>query len=57
MGYAGYYYHFIEDFSKIPSPLFVLLTKDAKFNWSDACNIALIELKKLVSQASILHGP
>ena len=57
IGYAGYYRHFIEYFSKIASPLFLLLTKDAEFNWSDACNTALTKHKKLVSQAPILHGP
>ena len=49
IGYASYYCHFIEYFSKIASPLFLLLSKDAEFNWSDACDIALTELKKLVS--------
>ena len=45
IGYAGYYHRFIEDFSKIASPLFLSLTKDTEFNWSNACNIALTELK------------
>ena len=57
IGYAGYYRPFIKYFSKIASPLFLLLSKDAEFNWSNACNIALTELKKLVSQGPILHGP
>ena len=57
IGYASYYCRFIEDFSKIASPFFRLLTKDAKFNWFNACNTTLTKLKKLVSQAPILHGP
>jgi hypothetical protein len=57
IGYVGYYQCFIEYFSKIASPLFLLLSKDAEFNWPDTCNIALTELKKLVSQAPILRSP
>ena len=57
IGYAIYYCHFIEDFSKIASPLFLLLSKDAEFNWSDTCDTTLVELKKLVSQDPVLNGP
>ena len=57
IGYVGYYHCFIEDFSKIASPLFLLLSKDAEFNWSDTCDTTLAELKKLVSQDPVLRGP
>lgn len=35
--HASYYRRFIKYFSKIASPLFILFTKDAKFEWADAC--------------------
>ena len=34
LGHAGYYRHFIKDFSKIDSPLYKLLTKEAEFSWT-----------------------
>jgi hypothetical protein len=34
---AGYYWRFIEGFSKIVKPLTSLLEKDKKFIWSEAC--------------------
>ena len=45
LGHAGYYRRFIKDFSKIASPLFVLLMKNAKFKWTDGCQKAFNELK------------
>ena len=34
LGHAGCYRHFIKYFSKIASPLYTLLTKDANFIWT-----------------------
>eukprot|EP00253_Pinus_taeda_P028586 PITA_28586 len=48
---------FIKDFSKIASPLFVLLTKNAEFKWSDDCETAFNKLKHQLSTAPILRGP
>lgn len=31
LGHAGYYQHFIENFSRIAAPLFNLLSKEAEF--------------------------
>ena len=31
LGHAGYYYRFIENFTKIAAPMFKLLTKDSEF--------------------------
>ena len=35
LGHTGYYRHFIEHFSRLACPLFILLSKDAIFNWTD----------------------
>jgi hypothetical protein len=37
LGLAGYYRRFIEGFSKIVKPLTLLLEKENKFIWSEAC--------------------
>ena len=34
LGHTGYYRRFIENFSKIASPLFSLLMKDVEFMWT-----------------------
>ena len=57
LGHAGYYRRFIENFSKLASPLFSLLMKDAQFVWSKACQTAFDELKERLSIAPILRGP
>ena len=40
LGLAGYYRRFIPDFSKIAQPMTKLLQKEAKFDWSSACEEA-----------------
>ena len=50
LGHAGYYRRFIKNFSKIASPLFVLLTKNAEFKWNDDCEKAFNELKHQLSE-------
>ena len=37
LGHAGYYHRFIENFTKIDSPMFKLLTKDVEFQWTKSC--------------------
>ena len=37
LGNVGYYRRFIENFSKLDSPLFSLLMKDVQFTWNEAC--------------------
>ena len=54
LGHAGYYRRFIKNFSKIASPLFVLLTKNVEFKWTDDCEKAFNELKHQLSTAPIL---
>ena len=57
LGHAGYYRLFIIDFSKIASPLYKLLTKEAEFSWTPKCNEAFLQLKKLLTTALVLQGP
>ena len=57
LGLAGYYRRFIKDFSKLASPLFGLLGKDAEFIWTDNCHKALDALKGKMVTAPILRGP
>jgi hypothetical protein len=45
LGHAGYYRRFIKNFSKIASPLFVLLMKNAEFKWTNFCQEAFNTLK------------
>ena len=37
LGHVGYYYRFIENFTKIVAPMFKLLTKDVEFQWTESC--------------------
>eukprot|EP00253_Pinus_taeda_P015881 PITA_15881 len=57
LGHAGYYRRFIKDFSKVASPLFFLLMKNAEFKWTNSCQKAFEELKHQLSTAPILRGP
>ena len=57
LGHAGYYRRFIENFSKLASPLFSLLMKDVQFVWNKACQTTFIKLKEKLSIAPILRGP
>ena len=57
LGLAGYYRRFILDFSKIAQPMTKLLQKDAKFDWSLACEEAFQALKKFLTTAPILAQP
>jgi len=48
-GFIGYYRIFIENFTKLASPLFKLLTKDCEFNWNFDCQLAFETLKAKIS--------
>jgi len=56
IGYAGYFRIFIENFSKIAAPLYVL-SGNVEFNWSHKCDIAFADLKKMISTVLVLQGP
>eukprot|EP00253_Pinus_taeda_P004662 PITA_04662 len=57
LGFTGYYRRFIENFTKIASPLFKLLTKDCEFKWDHDCQKAFETLKTRIFEAPILRGP
>jgi hypothetical protein len=54
---AGYYRRFIEGFFKLAKPMTALLEKNAKFVWSDKCQINFEELKKRLTTAPVLVLP
>ena len=56
-GHAGFYCHFIKDFSKIAKPLTSLLAKDVSFHFSEECHMAFPKLKGALTSASILNHP
>ena len=57
LGLAGYYWRFIENFSKIAKPLTSLLEKNAAFIWTDEHQMAFDELKKRLTTAPVLTLP
>lgn len=57
LGFTGYYRRFIENFTKIASPLFKLLTNNCEFNWNPHCQLAFETLKARISESLILRGP
>ncbi|KAI3706792.1 hypothetical protein L6452_24763 [Arctium lappa] len=54
---AGYYRRFIQDFSKIATPLTSLTRKNVKFLWTDAQEQAFQTLKRKLCEAPILSLP
>ena len=57
LGHAGYYRRFIENFTKIATPMFKLLTKYVNFYWDASCQVAFDTLKEKLYVAPILRGP
>ena len=51
--HASFYRRFIQDFFKIAKPLYKLLTKEAIFEFDDACMDAFGTLKKALTSASV----
>jgi hypothetical protein len=46
LGLAGYYWRFVEGFSKLSSPLTALTKKNACFEWTEECECSFQELNK-----------
>ncbi|KAL0549698.1 hypothetical protein IC582_014185 [Cucumis melo] len=57
LGLAGYYRRFVEDFSRIASPLTQLTRKGTPFVWSPACEGNFHELKQKLVSAPVLTVP
>jgi hypothetical protein len=55
MGLAGYCQRFVEGFSKIVKPITTLQRKEVRYEWTEECNSAFIELKRLLTSAPILR--
>ena len=53
LGFSGYYRKFIEHFSHIATPLYAL-TGNVDFLWTEKCERAFQDLKKLVSTTLVL---
>jgi hypothetical protein len=56
-GLAGYCRRFISSFSKILKPITELLKKRNNYVWSDACDEAFKNLKKLLTTSPVLAQP
>jgi ribonuclease HI len=54
---AGYYWRFIEGFSKIARPMTALLAKKVEFKWTLACQESFEMLKQKLTTASVLVLP
>ncbi|KAL0549335.1 hypothetical protein IC582_013816 [Cucumis melo] len=57
LGLAGYYRRFVENFSRIATPLNQLTRKGAPFVWSKACEDSFQNLKQKLVTAPVLTVP
>ena len=57
LGLAGYYRRFIEDFSRLETPMTRLTQKEVKFEWNELCEKEFQELKRRLTSAPILIVP
>ncbi|KAL0544440.1 hypothetical protein IC582_019555 [Cucumis melo] len=57
LGLAGYYRRFVENFSRIATPLTQLIRKGAPFVWSKACEDSFQNLKQKLVTAPVLTVP
>ncbi|KAL0539365.1 hypothetical protein IC582_023576 [Cucumis melo] len=57
LGLVGYYRRFVEDFSRIASPLTQLTRKGTPFVWSPACESSFQELKQKLVTSPVLTVP
>ncbi|KAL0546152.1 hypothetical protein IC582_016058 [Cucumis melo] len=57
LGLAGYYRRFVENFSRIATPLTQLTWKGAPFVWSKACEDSFQNLKQKLVTAPVLTVP
>jgi hypothetical protein len=57
IGMAGYYWRFIEGFSKIARPITDLLAKKVEFKWTPECQESFETLKKKLTTIPVLILP
>ena len=57
LGLSGYYRRFIKNYAKIAKPLFDLLKKNVKFEWTQETHNAFNELKSCLMEEPILMLP
>ena len=57
LGLPNFYRRFIKGYSQIAHPLFHLLAKDVKFDWSPECEEAFNGLKKALTSHPVLRIP
>jgi hypothetical protein len=57
IGMAGYYWRFIEGFSKIAKPMTSLLANKVEFKWTHICQEAFEALKEKLTTAHVLVLP
>ena len=50
LGLCSYYRKFVPGFSKIATPLHQLLKADAKFVWTEPCQMAFQKLKEVLTR-------
>ncbi|KAM2522525.1 hypothetical protein PS1_029455 [Malus domestica] len=54
LGHAGFYRHFIKDFSKMSNPICRLLKKDVPFQFDEECESEFKQLKEKLTSAPII---
>ena len=57
LGLIGYYRRFIEDFSRLVTPMMRRTRKEVKFEWNDLCEKTFQTLKRRLTSAPILIVP
>jgi len=57
LGHAGFYRHFIKDFSHVTRPLTRLLCKDVEFEVTNECVESFNRLKQALISAPIMQAP
>ncbi|XP_075096118.1 uncharacterized protein LOC142174223 [Nicotiana tabacum] len=57
LGLAGYYRRFVQDLSRIAAPLTKLTQKNAKFQWTEECELSFQKRKTCLTTAPILALP
>ncbi len=57
LGFASYYRRFVKDFAHVARPLHRLTERSTNFVWTDECQDAFDELRRLLTSAPILAYP